>query len=68
MMSPFAIAIVELGFHIHEQGRLHPDLQEFLTDIDALCGLAGGDLYSRQVVALAVVTWQRLNPDKKAVL
>ena len=44
---------------------LNADFGRFLVGIHGNCLSAGGDLISRQVIALAIETWKAMNPDKK---
>jgi hypothetical protein len=46
--------------------NLHKDLRLELVNIDALCRKQNGVLRSRQVIATAIVNWQKRNPKKKA--
>ncbi len=53
--------------HQPDERLLHFEFIKYLDDIDLLARFSEGYLRSRQVIALAIVTWQRINPDKKIV-
>ena len=46
---------------------LHWNFIEYLDEIAGLTGRECGSLVSRQAIALAIVTWQRMNPDKRII-
>ena len=50
--------------------EIHPELAEELLEINAMTKRApsGGHLYSRQVIACAIINWQKRNPDKESVI
>ena len=48
-----------------DPGMLHHKLYDYLTSINALCHEAGGELVSRQVIALAISSWMNENPDAR---
>ena len=44
---------------------LHWDFVKYLDEIVRHTRQQGGELVSRQVIALAIVTWQRMNPSER---
>ena len=48
---------------IEDYGILHYDFVNYLDTINQLTCHNGGKLISRQVIALAVATWKRMNQD-----
>lgn len=61
-----AIAAKILTGNIDNAGLLNYDLINFLNEVAQNCKCVGGELVSRQVIALAVVTWQRIHPGVSA--
>ena len=47
--------------------ELQPKLVEFLELIELLCRRGFGNVRSRQVVALAIATYQQLHPTRKLI-
>ena len=47
--------------------ELQPKLVEFLELIELLCRRGDGKVRSRQVVALAIATYQQLHPTRKLI-
>lgn len=67
MNTPHEIAAVLLGAKPSDNGRLHHDLYDLLTDVDAMVCNAGGELCSRQAIAIIIAIWRRQNPTKTAL-
>lgn len=49
-----------------DPGLLNADLADCLKDIALLTESTGGELRSRQAIAVAIVFWEKLNPNSKA--
>jgi len=47
---------------------MHSDLIKELSAVNTLVQAAGGELWSRQVVAVIIVDWQRRNPEEQAAI
>jgi hypothetical protein len=47
--------------------RIHKSLQEYLLEVEhgVLLVKPEGELRSTQVIALAIATWKRMNPNEK---
>ena len=53
---------------VADYGILHWEFCTYLNDIARFAhSMKDCDFVSRQVIALAVVTWQRMNPDKNII-
>lgn len=50
-----------------EWGRLDADLYDYLNEIECLCGKVHGEVTSRQIVSLALATWQRMKAFRNAL-
>ena len=59
------IAAKILGSSEDDAGLLHHKLYGELSEIDALCSAAGGEIRSRQIVALAIHDFAKRNPTAK---
>ena len=60
------IAAQMLG--VDDYGILHYDFAAYLDDVARLSySVREGELFSRQAIALAIVTWQRMNPSQDII-
>lgn len=48
-----------------DKGLLHYDFSDYLDQINGLVCEFGGHLNSRQVIAMAIASWWKLNPNEK---
>ena len=62
-----AIAVQMLGYPEGNEGLLNANLCEKLTLLDDMCRRAGGQIISRQIVALAITDFQQNNPGVKLI-
>ena len=46
-------------------GILHWEFAEYLDEIAKLIKQENGQLVSRQIIAMAIATWQRMNPGER---
>lgn len=68
-------AVMIMGYQFNEQGMppvptpatFDIGLVRYLKYIDLLAGKHGGKLHSRQVIALAVATWQEIQDAKRGI-
>ena len=61
----FHIAAKMLDIDPHDMSNTHPDLYQWIQRVDRLCEKAdGGELVSRQVIAMMVDTWQQQEDSK----
>jgi hypothetical protein len=47
-----------LNIDPHSMNETHPDLYDWLVRVNKLCRKAGGELVSRQAIAVIVDDWQ----------
>lgn len=59
------IAAKILGGSKNDVGLLHCKLHDELSEIATLCSTAGGEIRSRQIVALAIHDFAKRNPTAK---